>query len=107
MNNLPARLSAGSDIANYGVARRTNRQLDHVHGRSNVTLARIEAATEEAAALVQARDALGAAAAQADAMLSHILYSLPVMDESDVAFRRGVQQATRAMVIGDIYRFGS
>ena len=102
---LPARYTIGDDVSSYGVARRATRQVDVIRARGHVALSRIETATEEAAAVVQARNALGAAAAQADMMLSGILAALPINDPSDADFRAQLKHSVRANVIADIYRF--
>lgn len=92
------------NIASPTLIRRTHRQLDQAQAQGIVQQAYIQVAAETAAAVVQARNAVAAAAAQADAQLSGLLAALPIRDESDADFQRQLQQATRANVIADIYR---
>lgn len=99
------RRDVNMDIVSYSVVRRTHRQLDRIRARAYVAQADITAAAEEAAAVVQARNAVAAAAAQADATLSAVLSALPISDASDADFRAQLKQATRASVIADTYRF--
>lgn len=107
-NNLPTLTGTDSHgIRNYGVARQTNRQLDRLQSRAVVQQAQVEAAAEQAAHVVQARNAVAAAAAEADMRLSGLLAALPIHDETDADFRRQLQLATRANVIADLYGFGA
>jgi hypothetical protein len=101
----PDPFSASQDILSPFLVRRVNRDLDRVHARSIVTQARTQAKAEEAAAVVRARNAVAAAAAEADARLSGLLSALPISDESDPDFRDQVKKATRANVIADLYGF--
>jgi hypothetical protein len=94
------------NIASPTLIRRTHRQLDQAHAHGIVQQAHIQVAAETAAAVVQARNAVAAAAAQADAQLSGLLAALPIQDAQDADFRQTLKAATRANVIADIYRFG-
>jgi hypothetical protein len=87
------------------LARRTARQLDAITARSLTKQAQIEVAADETAAVVQARNAVAAVAAQADAMLSGMLAALPITDATDADFRAQLKQVTRANVAADLYRF--
>jgi hypothetical protein len=105
MPNYPARRTYSQDLVPGSPGRHVQRSLNAITARSEVALARIEAGAEEAMAVTQARNALSAAAAQADAVLSSILSALPMYDVSDAEFRLQLKQATRASVIADTLRF--
>jgi len=99
------RATVGESQLSWRVARSTQRALDVVQGRSEVALARIQTAADEAADMVHARNGLAVIAAQDDCVMSGIINALPVYDVSDADFRAQLKHATRAGVIGDILRF--
>ncbi len=99
------RRTYGRDAVGISRTRQLQRALDTVAGQTDLTMARVEAATEQAAAVVQARNALAAAAAQADATLSGLLAALPITDNMDADFRQQLKQATRARVIAEVWQF--
>jgi hypothetical protein len=101
-----SRASVGDSLVSWSVARRTQRALDAVEGHHQITLSQIRSAAEEATAVVHARNAVAAAAAQDDAVLSGILNALPIYDAQDADFRAQLKQATRSGVIGDVLGFG-
>jgi hypothetical protein len=103
--DLTPRHPGDLDILSRPLVRQTNRTLDQIEARSIVRQALVEAEAEHAAHVIKARNAVAAAAAQADAQLSGLLAALPIQDESDADFKRQLQQATRANVIADLYRF--
>lgn len=85
--------------------RQLRQSLSAIAGHNEVAHARIQAQADEAAAVAQARNAVSAAAAQADAALCGILNALPIYDATDADFRSQLKQATRAGVIADLFRF--
>lgn len=105
MPNYPARRTTEYGTLEVSRSRPLQRALGTVAGRTDLRLADIGSDTEEAVAVVQARNALAAAAAQADATLSGILNALPISDPMDADFRQQLKQTTRARVIADIWSF--
>jgi hypothetical protein len=99
------RASVSNAVVGWRMARETQRALDVVQARGEVTVARVQTAAEEAAAVVHARNAVAAAAAQDDTVLGGILNALPIYDVTDADFRSQLRQATRAGVIADVLRF--
>jgi hypothetical protein len=99
------RASVGNAVVSWRMARETQRALDVVQARNEVAVARAQAAAEEAAAVVHARNALGAEAGVADAKLGAFLKGLPLYDATDTDFRAQLQHATRAGVIADVLGF--
>ena len=86
-----------------------SRELGQLSGRGRRDVERAVAAEYKQAAVVsarvRARCAVSAAAAQADAMLSGVLNSLPIYDETDALFKAQLKQATRAGLIADVLGF--
>lgn len=106
MRHSNAGVSVSNPFSHRGrLARDTERALDVIQAQSEVSLGRIQAATEEAAAVVHARNTLAAAAAQDDAVLSGFLNALPIYGPTDADFRSQLQHCTRAGVIGDVLSF--
>jgi hypothetical protein len=103
-NNLPSRAYARREV---GRSWRTQRTLHAIDDRTEIILAEVQAAADEAAAVIQARNALAAVAAQADTTLSGLLAALPISDATDADFRSQLLKAARAGAVADIWRFGS
>ncbi|MGB9050564.1 MAG: hypothetical protein WCC47_24910 [Pseudonocardiaceae bacterium] len=105
MSNYPVSRRHMHSPANMSRNGHLHRDLAVIARRSEIALTRIETEAEEAMAVAQARNAVSAAAAQADAVLSGILNALPIYDATDADFRVQLKQATRASIITDILSF--
>ena len=107
MSNLTPRdaYDPQPELISGSLRRQTHRQLDYLHAQSTVQQAAISARAKHAAHVIQARNAIAAAAAKADAQLANILAALPVHDELDADFKRQLQAVTRANVVADLYGF--
>ncbi|MCG8914909.1 hypothetical protein L6E12_03780 [Actinokineospora sp. PR83] len=73
--------------------------------RQEIELAHVRNEAELAASVIEARNALGAAAALADAKLSMAMRAVPANDTSDIQFRMAIQEAVRTGVIADLLNF--
>jgi alkanesulfonate monooxygenase SsuD/methylene tetrahydromethanopterin reductase-like flavin-dependent oxidoreductase (luciferase family) len=73
--------------------------------RTELTIAYVQHKAEEQSAVIEARDAVAAAAGRADALLSGMLSALPIYDATDADFRAQLKQAARMGAINDVLGF--
>lgn len=85
--------------------RGSQRAIRDIRRASDVRFEKIRAEVREMDDVNQARNAVAASAAQADAVLSALLNALPFQNESDREYRAYLQQNTRARTIADLSRF--